>query len=110
MLFIGNKTRVKYNNSKLTKFGVCVKKFVLLAVLALGQFGNVVYSNYYSFDSNRKSATEKYFNGEISTEEYVDSKIGPMNVPKSYQGKLQKHPYKAFGEGYRYSDSEGNQM
>ncbi len=88
-----------------------MKKLALLTIFVLSVFGNSLYSYYNSYGSDyRENRASNYYRGEMSTEEYVDSQIGPMNVPKPYHGKLEKHPYKAFGEGYRYSDSEGNQM
>ena len=69
-----------------------MKKLILTAAFALSLMITAVYASYYG---------DAYFQGEISTQEYVDGLIGPL--PGQYNS-LEKHPHI---EGYRYTDSHG---
>lgn len=52
----------------------------------------------------KMDTSSRYYNREISTDEYVDSLIGPVNTPRSYYGEIRPNQ---FGGGYNYVDTDG---
>ena len=87
-----------------------MRKASLFSLCVLSLIGNFLPASASAYEpigtNGRNSAASKYYRGEISSDQYLDSTIGPMNTPSQgyYHGKIEPNQ---FGGGYDYSDTNG---